>query len=84
LDRNEFVESKLKDKRKQKREKEHERAGCSEGLSNVIEFKRQEEDQKNTTTPQVPAAPPPAKRLRPKGSARVAAVNWNQHLDENW
>jgi putative transposase len=84
LDCNEFVENKLKEKRKQKREKEHERAGCSDGLSNVIEFKRQETEEKDTAKPQVQAEQPPAKRLRPKRSAKVAAANWNQHLDENW
>lgn len=84
LDCNEFVENKLKEKRKQKREKEHERAGCSDGLSNVIEFKRQEAEEKNTVKPQVQAEQPPVKRLRPKRSAKVAVANWNQHLDENW
>jgi putative transposase len=85
LDRNEFVENKLKkEKRQQKRAKEHERAGCSDGLSNVIEFKRQEVEEKNMAKPQVQAEQPPAKRLQPKHSAKVAAANWNQHLDENW
>jgi len=84
LDRNELAERKVRGKRKQQRRKEHERTGRSEGLGNVVEFKRQESKERAKDTPAVASAQKPVKRLKPKQSAKVAAVNWQQQLDENW
>jgi putative transposase len=42
LDLNESSEKKVKQTRKERRNKAHNDGGCSSGLSNVIEFKRQE------------------------------------------
>lgn len=78
LDRNELSEKKSRENRKQKRHKEHERAGCSDGLTNLLEFKSQEvkDDSK--------AAYKPTKRLVPKQPAKVFAENWNKQLDDEW
>ncbi|RZM79153.1 Mu transposase C-terminal domain-containing protein [Leptolyngbya iicbica] len=84
LERNELAERKVRGKRKQQRRKEHERTGRSEGLGNVVEFKRQENEEQAKDVPAVAATQKPVKRLKPKRSAKVAAVNWQQQLDESW
>ncbi|PSN15846.1 integrase [filamentous cyanobacterium CCT1] len=84
LDRNEFAENKVREGRKQRRNKEHDRAGCSEGLSNVIDMKRQESKQAGVNANSTPVAQEPEKRLKPKRSAIVAVTNWVQHLTDNW
>lgn len=85
---NEFSEKKVKQTRKQRRQKEHDRTGCSSGLSNVVEFKRQEEAAAKTTSTgeSVPIVDPNLgrKRFKPSGAAKVAVSNWNEHLQDNW
>jgi len=84
LERNDLAEHKVRGKRKQQRRKEHERTGRSEGLGNVVEFKRQESEEKATDILAVAPAQKSVKRFKPKRSAKVAAVNWQQQLDEDW
>ena len=84
LERNERAERKLHGKRKQQRRKEHEGTGRSEGLGNVVDFKRQESEAKGTKTSQIGPIQKLVKCLKPKRKATVAAENWQQKLSENW
>jgi putative transposase len=84
LKRNERAERELHGLRKQQRRKEHERTGRSEGLGNVIDFKRQENEAKESQALQITPQPKPLKRLKPKQKAKVAAKNWQQKLSGNW
>ena len=85
---NQFSEKKVKQTRKQRRQKEHDRTGRSAGLSNVVEFKRQEASDTQTvsTGDSVPTAAPNSerKRFKPSGAAKIAVSNWNEHLQDNW
>lgn len=88
LSLNEFSEKKAKETRKQQRQKEHDRTGRSSGLSNVIEFKRQEDIAAKTasTGESVPTVDPNLgrKRFKPSEAAKIAVSNWNEHLQDNW
>ncbi len=85
---NQFSEEKVRETRKQRRQKEHDRTGRSSGLSNVVEFKRQEEAATKATsnTDSASAIDPNLgrKRFKPSGAAKVAVSNWNEHLQDNW
>jgi putative transposase len=84
LSLNQFSEEKVKETRKQRRHKEHDRTGRSSGLSNAIEFKRQEDIAAKTasTGESVPTADPNLgrKRFKPLEAAKIAVSNWTQPL----
>lgn len=84
---NQFSEEKVKQTRKQRRQKEHDRTGRSSGLSNIVEFKRQEAAAQNSPTGE--STPPidpnlGRKRFKPSGAAKIAVSDWNEHLQDNW
>lgn len=85
---NQFSEEKVKQNRKQRRQKEHDRTGRSSGLSNVVKFKRQEEEAAKAASDgdSAPSIDPNLgrKRFKPSGAAKIAVSNWNEHLQDNW
>jgi putative transposase len=85
---NQFSEEKVRETRQQRRQKEHDRTGRSSGLSNVIDFKRQEAStaQNGSTGEPTPPIDPNLgrKRFKPSGTAKIAVSNWNEHLQDNW
>ncbi|HEY9697115.1 MAG TPA: transposase family protein [Trichocoleus sp.] len=88
LDLNEFAEEKIKKTRKQRRSIEHELTGCSSGLANVVEFKRQEalnnSSEVAVDSSRIEAQNSQRKRFKPSDEAKMAIPNWNQHLQDYW
>jgi hypothetical protein len=84
LERNEFVEKKIREKKKQIRRKEHEQTGRSEGLTNVISIDRKEEQKKESNLNQKGGGKRPSQKLEPKRTAEVVVSDWNQHSEEDW
>jgi putative transposase len=85
---NQFSEEKVKQNRKQRRQKEHERTGRSSDLSNLIKFKQREEEAAKAASDgdSAPSIDPNLgrKRFKPSGAAKIAVSNWNEHLQDNW